>query len=147
LPRLERDRAISDITVGVGGDVSIDGRTVGAVAGQNLRGPLLLTTISGRPPDAGDEVTLGATTERQLGTHPGALVRVTVPAPAGRGRTSSYRVAGTAVFPPDIGTAGLGTGAVFTLGSLLGGSCAPGPAHEACLLRAVFASGGGTILV
>jgi hypothetical protein len=147
LPRLERDRAISDITVGVGGDVSIDGRTVGAVAGQSLRGRLLLTTISGHPPGAADELTLGATTERQLGTHVGARLRVTVPTPTGGTRTSSYRVAGTAVFPPDIGTAGLGTGAVLTLGALLGRSCAPGPAYEACLLRAVFASGGGTILV
>ena len=70
---------------GVGDDaVTINGRTVKAVAGQSLRGPLLFTAISGHLPAAADQVALGTTTLRQLGVHVGSPVRVTAPAP-GRG--------------------------------------------------------------
>jgi ABC-type lipoprotein release transport system permease subunit len=132
----------SDFTAGAGGDVSIDGHIVKALAGQSLRGSLLFTAISGRLPDAADQVALGATTLRQLGAHVGSLVRVTAPRSQGGSRTATYRVVGTAVFPPDFGTGGLGTGALFTLGGLLGTRCAPGPAQQACQLRSVISAGG-----
>jgi ABC-type lipoprotein release transport system permease subunit len=145
LTSLERDRAISDITAVAEEDVSINGQTVESLAGQSLRGQLLLTTTGGRLPDTADQVALGTTTLRQLGAHIGSLVRVTTPGPGGKSRTSSYKVAGTAVFAPDFDAAGLGTGAVFTLPGLLGTQCAPRPAQKACQLQAVGA--GGSFLV
>jgi hypothetical protein len=143
---LTGDRAISDVNLGVGEAVSINGRTVSAIAGQSLRGRLLLTTVSGRLPQADGEVALGATTLRQIGARIGSLVRVTAPGIRGRARTSLDRVVGTTVFAPNVGTAGLGTGAVLTLGGLLGDHCAPGRAGQACQVRAVTMAG-GVILV
>ena len=145
LTSLEGDRAISGITAVAEEDVSINGQTVESLAGQSLRGELLFTTAGGRLPDTTSQVALGTTTLRQLGAHIGSLVRVTRPGPGGQSRTSSYTVAGTAVFAPDFDTAGLGTGAVFTLPGLLGAQCTPGPAQRACQLRAV--STGGSFLV
>jgi ABC-type lipoprotein release transport system permease subunit len=143
---LTGDRAISDISLGVGEDVSINGRTVSGIAGQSLRGQLLLTKTSGRLPDADDQIALGATTLRQIGAHIGSLVRVTAPSARGRARTSTDRVVGTTVFAPNVGTAGLGTGAAFTLSGLLGDHCAPGRAGTVCQVRAVTKAG-GVILV
>ena len=142
---LEHDHAISAITAGIGGDVAIDGKVVDALAGQSLRGPLLLTTVTGRLPRADGEVDLGATTMRQLGVHIGSLVRVTISnSPASR--SSSFRVVGSSAFPPDFGVGGLGTGAVFTINGLLGGRCPPGPAQRACDIQAVD-TGQGAFLV
>ena len=143
---LTGDRAISDISLGVGEDVSIKGRTVSGIAGQSLRGQLLLTTTSGRLPGADDQIALGATTLRQIGAHIGSLVRVTAPGIRGGARTSTDRVVGTTVFAPNVGTAGLGTGAAFTLSGLLGDHCAPGRAGAVCQVRAVTRAG-GVILV
>jgi hypothetical protein len=143
---LTGDRAISDVNLGAGEDVSINGRTVSGIAGQSLRGRLLLTTVSGRLPRADDEIALGATTLRQIGARIGSLVRVAAPGIQGRARTSLDRVVGTAVFAPNVGTAGLGTGAVLTLDGLLGDHCAPGPGGTACQVRAVTEAG-GTMLV
>jgi hypothetical protein len=70
---------------------------------------------------------------------------VTAPRPGGGARTAWYRVTGTTVFPPESGSGGLGTGAVFTL-SLLGAPCGPGPALNACQIRAIL-SAGGEVLV
>jgi FtsX-like permease family len=144
--RLSGDRAISDVSLGVGEAVSINGRTVSGIAGQSLRGRLLLTTVTGRLPRADDEVALGATTLRQAGARIGSLVRVAAPGIRGRTRTSLDRVVGTTVFAPNVGTAGLGTGAVLTLGSLLGDHCAPGPAGTACQVRAVTEAGGAILV-
>jgi hypothetical protein len=146
---LERDPDITDIAIGGGGGVMIDGRVISALAGARLRGPLPLAASSGRLPSSVSEVALGATTLRQLGAHVGSDVRVTVPQPAGGTRTSWYRVTGTTVFAPSDGTGGLGTGAVFTLDGLLSPQCGrlpAGAAQNACRLRTVF-SVSGDILV
>ena len=140
---LAGDRAISDVSLGVGqDDVSINGTTVSAIAGQSLRGRLLLTPASGRLPGADDEIALGATTLRQVGAHIGSLVRVTAPGARGQARTSTDRVVGTTMFPPNVGTAGLGTGALLTPSGMLGDHCAPGPAGTACQVQAVSRAGG-----
>jgi hypothetical protein len=146
LASIQRSSAISDITAGVSTDVSINGQTVQSLAGRPVRGRLLLATVGGHLPDATDQVALGVITMRQLGAHVGSLVRVTIPGPGGRDRTAPYRVVGTTVFPPDFGSAGLGTGAVFTLGGLLGAQCVPGPAQQACQLRAVYQASGGFLV-
>ena len=146
---LERDKNISDVSVGGGGDVMIDGRVVVAVAGAPLRGPLLLELSAGRLPGTGPEVALGATTLRQLGAHIGSRVRVTVPRPTGGTRTSWYVVTGTAVFPAGWGTGGLGTGAAFPLDGLLSPQCASLPAgasQNACRLQAAVGVGGDVLV-
>jgi hypothetical protein len=127
--------------------VSINGRTVTGIATQTVRGRLLLATVSGRLQQAGDEVALGATTMRQVGAHIGSLVRVTVPGPGGRARTLTDRVVGTTLFAPNVGTAGLGTGAALTLGGLLGDHCDPGPAGTACQVRAATRAGTALVIV
>jgi hypothetical protein len=50
LGRLQHAGAISAITVGVSGDVTINGKSVDAIAGRSLRGPLLVTSTDGRLP-------------------------------------------------------------------------------------------------
>jgi FtsX-like permease family len=147
LTGIARDRAISDISLGVSEPVSINGRTVTGIAAQSVRGRLLLTTVSGRLPEAGGEVALGTTTMRQIGAHIGSLVRVTVPGARGRARTLAGRVVGTTVFAPNVGTAGLGTGAMLTLSGLLGDHCAPGPAGTACQVRALTLAGVAGVIV
>jgi hypothetical protein len=146
---LEHDPDITDIAIGGGGGVTINGRVISALSGASLRGPLPLVTTSGRLPRGTSEVALGATTLHQLGAHIGSDVRVTVQQPTGGSHTSSYRVTGTVVFAPSDGTGGLGSGAAFTLDGLLSPQCGrlpPGAAQDACRLRTVF-SVGGDILV
>ena len=139
---IERDRAISDISLGTSARVGIDGKSVAAIAGQRIRGHLLLTTIDGRLPVARNEIALGAATLRQAGAHIGSLIRVTVPGPRGGIRAASYRVVGTIVFPPGLSTGGLGRGASFTLGGLLDAQCARSPAQNACEFRVIGTDGG-----
>ena len=71
LTSLERDRGIADITGGIVGNPSINGVAVSGIVGESLRGPLLVTTTAGHPPQSDTEVALGATTEQQLGVHVG----------------------------------------------------------------------------
>ena len=142
---IERERGVTGITAGLSGDVRINGHTVAALAGQPIRGSLLLTTITGRLPEAPGEVTLGATTLREAGAHVGSLVRVSVPNASGGTRTSTYRVVGVTSFPPDFGTGGLGTGAVFDFAGF-GARCAPGTKPGRCAIDETY-NGAGVILV
>jgi hypothetical protein len=146
LSSIQHQRSVTDVTAGISGDVTIDGRTVNALGGQPVRGSLLLTTTVGHLPRAADEVSLGTTTLRQTGSHVGSLVRVTIPQPQGGSHTSMYRVVGTTSFPPDFGTGGLGTGAVFSIAGLSGASCPSGPAQQACFLRTVFDDDGAFLV-
>jgi putative ABC transport system permease protein len=121
--------------------VTVNGRTINAMAALGVRGPVLLTTITGHLPRAGDQVALGAITLRQLGARIGSLVRVTMPGT----RAAWFRVTGTTVFPPAF-SGELGTGAVFTVAGWLGGRCLPGPAYVPCQLRAVLSAGGSFLV-
>lgn len=142
---IERRPAVTGITAGVSGDVSINGHTVAALAGEPIRGSLLLTAITGRLPRAADEVTLGAATLREVGAHVGSVVRVSVPDTHGGTRTSKYRVVGVTSFPPDFGTGGLGAGAVFDFAGFRA-RCAPGTQHDRCVIDDTY-NGAGVILV
>jgi hypothetical protein len=107
---------------------------------------LLLTTISGRPPHSANEISLGATTMRALHAHLGSAVTVTTPKPGGGSHTSSFRVVGTTVFPPDFGAGGLGTGAVFTFAGFLGAQCPSGRSQARCEQNANEGGGGVYLL-
>ena len=135
---------IAAVMAGVGAAVTINGHLVDAVAGQSLRGPLLITTIDGRLPEAADQVVLGSKTMHQVGAHVGSTVRVALAASSPAGGTDGatkvrdYRVVGTTVLPADFNTQGLGTGAVFTLDGLLGRSCPSGTGARGCLVTSVL---------
>ncbi len=142
---VEQEHAVTAITAGISSDVSINGHTVAALGGAHLRGSLLLTTITGRLPSAPDEVTMGKKTLREVGAHLGSVVKASVPRPDGGTRTARYRVVGVTSFPPDFGTGGLGTGAIFDFAGL-GGRCAPGTGPRQCAVAVAYRSG-GVILV
>jgi ABC-type lipoprotein release transport system permease subunit len=146
LSGLLRYPSVTAVTAGISGDVLINGRTVDALAGQAERGGLLVSTVNGRLPGTAHEVTLGAKTMREIGARVGSAVHVTVPRPGGGRRTSSFTVAGTASFPPDFGTGGLGTGAVFTIDGYLGAQCPPGPSQRHCVAQATSNVGGAFLV-
>ena len=148
LDDLERP-GVAAITAGVGGDVSINGHVVDAVAGQSLRGPFLITIIDGRLPAADDEVVLGAKTMRQVGARVGSTVRIALSGSSSAGgatKVRSFRVVGTTVLPPDFNGAALGTGAVFTLDGLLGPVCPSGAGNHACLSALLVAESGAFLV-
>jgi hypothetical protein len=91
-------------------NVLLDGRPVGAIAYTQLRGaPIEPVVVSGRAPEAPDEVALGATTLHALQKRVGDTV-----AAAGRTARVQYRVVGTAVFPSLGQPQPLADGAAFT---------------------------------
>ncbi len=148
LDDLERP-GVAAITAGVGGDVSINGHVVDALAGQRLRGPYLITTIDGRPATADDEVVLGAKTMRQVGARVGSTVRVALSGSSSAGgatKVRSFRVVGTTVLPPDFNGAALGTGAVFTLDGLVGPVCPSDARNHACLSALLVADSGAFLV-
>jgi FtsX-like permease family len=144
LSSLERP-GIRSITEGIGGDITINGHEIDALAVRTLRGQYLVTMTSGRIP-VGNEVILGSTTLRLVGAHVGSLVHVGMAGSPGRTASRAYRVVGTAVFPPDFNSQGLGTGAGFTLDGFLGSQCPPGKARPACELQTVIDQGGSFVV-
>jgi ABC-type lipoprotein release transport system permease subunit len=132
---LERDPAITGIMLGVRGEVSINGKSVFALAGKAVRGPLLLSVVEGRLPAHDGEVVLGATTLHAVAAHVGSRVRVTVQVPTGGTRSAAFRVVGTVSFPGQFGLGGLGTGAAFTLSGYQNVVCPPAPTQGVCLAK------------
>jgi hypothetical protein len=143
LAHLERPQAITDVTVGITGNLVIDGHVVISLVAQNLRGRLLMTTVAGRLPSGQGEVALGATTLHQLGLHLGSTVLVS----AGKALPESRsRVVGEVVFAPNAQTGGLGTGALALLSNVLAKRCPPGPGEPACLVQTAIGAGGAFIV-
>lgn len=141
LHAIERHPGVIGITAGVGGPVTIDGKVVDALAGDSLRGPLVIPLTGGRYAASDDEVVLGPKTLSELGAHVGSTVRVSV----GNGDARPFRVVGTAVLPPDFNSQGLGSGAIFTVGALSGSSCHNGADH-ACLESSIVAETGSFLV-
>ena len=137
---------ISAVTMGVAGAVEINGKVVDALAGQSLRGPLLVTASDGRTPSSAHEVVLGASTMRQVGARVGSVVHVTSPSSNGGIRSGSFTVVGTGVFPPDFNSQGLGTGAIFRLSSVAGSPCPSGPGARDCEIEKVARLGGAVLV-
>ena len=129
---LEHNPAVTGIMLGTRNEVSIKGVSVFAVAGQAVRGPLLLSSVQGRLPRTPREIDLGTTTLGQVGAHIGSLVPVTVQGPDGGTHTASFRVVGTDSFPGQFGLGGLGTGAAFTLNGYEQVACPPVPEQARC---------------
>ena len=124
---LRADPAISGITEGVGTEVTIKGISVAAIALNSIRGPLLLSTVTGFAPTKTGEMGLGASTMRRVDAHVGSVIPVTVQLPTGGTCTTHFRVVSQVSFPADFGNGGLGTGAVFSSGGYLDAVCPRGP--------------------
>jgi hypothetical protein len=107
-----------------------------------------MTTTTGSPPTAADQVLLGAKTMQQLRVHIGSTVRVNFPSTrAGPGQSQRFTVVGTTVLPPYFNPrGGLGTGAIFTLGALTGHNCGSGPDAKACIVSSVTATSGAFLV-
>ena len=91
-------------------NIQLDGRPATALAYTQLRGgPIDPDVVSGRAPNAPNEVALGATTLRVLGKHVGDTVQL-----AARSTTLDYRIVGTVVFPSLGQAQPLADGAAFT---------------------------------
>ena len=123
---LEHDHSITAIMLAATDEVSINGDDVLALAGKAQRGPILLSKVDGRLPTGDEDIALGVTTMHQVGAHVGSIVRVTVQRPTGGSRTVPFHVVGTASFPSETGSGGLGTGSAFTLAGYLNAVCPPG---------------------
>ena len=133
LRSLEHDKAVTAITAGVGsGLIAVNKVNVGAISGSSLRGPLLFSTVDGRTPSADDQIGLGVTTMRQVGTHLGSVVKVTVTTHSGAKRTEPFRVVSQNSFPQYGGFVSLGTGVLLTTTGLERAACLPGPTLARC---------------
>jgi hypothetical protein len=147
LKKLEADPSVTAITQGIGGSaVTVNGVTTDVIAGDPIRGGVLVSSISGRIPTAPGEIALGSTTMSETHAHVGSIVSVTVAgAGTSTGRTSKLRVVGTAAFPPDFGVVGLGRGAILSIPGYIDASCPDGSAGAAC--RTAAASGLSYVLL
>ncbi len=132
LRSIEQNGNISGITRVVATQVSIDHTTIGTLAVDALRGPLLFSTVGGRLPNGDGQIGLGAATMRQVNAHVGSLVRVGVTTPSGGKRTVPFRVVATIPLPVVDGFTGLGNGAVITLSGYEAAVCPSAVGREAC---------------
>jgi hypothetical protein len=145
LDTLERDPAVTAVTGGINGDVSINGHILDALAGLPLKGSMYATNVSGGQPTRDDQIVVGTVTLRQLGAHIGSWVDVSVPL-GNKVVSSRFQVVGTAVFPSDFSADTLGTGAGFPLDALLGGKCGRAPSRQECELGALVAKNGSFVV-
>ncbi len=146
LRSLEHDPAVTGITHGFGTEISINKVVVGAVAGSAVRGPVLLSTVTGHFPARDDEIGLGASTMRQAGAHLRSVIPVTVTGPSGTKRTVRFRVVAEISFPVLSGIAGLGSGAAFTIPGYEEAACPAGPTQAQCEQAIAGTSNGGLLV-
>jgi hypothetical protein len=132
LTELQRDRAISRITLVSVPAIAVNDVSVRAIAATAVRGRMLLSAAQGRLPAGSGQMALGASTMRRIGARIGSLVQVTVTSPAGAPHARRFRVVGLLAFPGDFGTGGLGTGAALTTAGYIAAQCPPSPGQTEC---------------
>ena len=139
LTSLEHNPAVTAITEGIGGgDITVNGKIVGSIAGTSIKGPLLFSTVAGTLPVADDQVGLGISTMHQVGAHIGSVVDITFITRSGAPHTEPYRVVSQIAFPQLGGFVSLGTGVLMTTAGLIHVACLPGPTLALC--RRAFAA-------
>ena len=144
LTSLEHNPAVTAITEGVGaGDVTVNGKIVGAIAGTSVKGPLLFSTVAGTLPVGDDQVGLGVSTMHQVGAHIGSVVDITFTTHSGAPHTEPYRVVSQVSFPQFGGFVSLGTGILTTTAGLIHVACLPGPQFALCRQKVANIGGGG----
>ena len=146
LRALEHNPGVASITHGITTETLINGVAVGGIATTSIRGPVLLSTVTGHLPSSDREIGLGAATMRQVHAHIGSIVSVTVPLPSGSRRTLLFKVVDQISFPVLGGAVGLGIGAAFSLSGYEAAICPP-TLHPAACKAAAAQTGGGGLLV
>jgi len=147
LRNLEHNKAVTGITEGIAAEISVNKVAVGAIAGTAIRGQLLLSTVNGHLPINDHQIGLGETTMRQVGTHVGSLVHVTVSSPSGERRTATFQVVSQVSLPVLGGTVSLGSGAVLTTAGYEDTACPRSPGRAGCIEAALGTTNGGGMLV
>ena len=144
LASLEHDPAVTAITEGVGaGDVTVNGKIVGAIAGTPVKGPFLFSTVAGKLPVGDDQVGLGVSTMHLVGARIGSLVDITFATHSGAPHTEPYRVVSQVSFPQLGGFVSLGRGILTTTAGLIHVACLPGPQLALCRQKVANIGGGG----
>ena len=144
LTSLEHNPAVIAITEGVGaGDVTLNGKIVGGIAGTSVKGPLLFSTVAGTLPVGDDQVGLGVSTMHQVGAHIGSVVDITFTTHSGAPHTEPYRVVSQISFPQFGGFVSLGTGILTTTAGLVHVACLPGPQLALCRQKVANIGKGG----
>ncbi len=144
LTSLQHNPAVTAITEGVGaGDVRVNGKLVGGIAGTSVKGPLLFSAVTGTLPVTDDQVGLGVSTMRQVGAHIGSVVDITFTTHSGVPRTEPYRVVSQISFPQFGGFVSLGSGILTTTAGLVRVGCLPGPQLALCRQKVANIGGGG----
>ena len=147
LTSLARNPAVNAVTLGLGaGDVMIDGKIVGAIVGNPVKGPALFSTVAGTPPVGDDEMGLGISTMHLVGARIGSVADITFTTHSGALRTVAYRVVAQISFPQEGGFVSLGTGILLTTAGLVHAACPPGPQFALCRQKVAGNDSGGGIL-
>jgi hypothetical protein len=108
-PALSNDHAVGALAVGTVSQLELDRHRVDVLALEQVRGEVVPTVVSGRPPRRPDELLLGARTLDKLHKRVDDVVTARLGP-----RTARLRVVGRGVFP-DFGDAGqLGDGGLMT---------------------------------
>lgn len=106
---LANDHAVAALAVGTVSQLELDRHRVDVLALEQVRGEVVPTVVSGRPPRRPDEVLLGARTLHKVNKRVGDFVTARLGP-----RTARLHVVGRGVFP-DFGDAGqLGDGALMS---------------------------------
>jgi hypothetical protein len=146
LKSLEHNSAVIGITHGIAlPAISINGVTVGAIAGAPIRGRLPLSTVNGHLPSGDGQIGLGVSTMHQVGAQLGSVVQVTASTPSGKRRTVPFRVVSQVSLPVLGNAVSLGTGAIFTLGGYEAAACTTAPKQASCRQQIAHNVNGGTL--
>jgi hypothetical protein len=147
LKSLEHNSAVTGITRGIAlPAISINGVTVGAIAGAPIRGQLLLSTVNGHLPNGDGQIGLGVTTLHQVDAQLGSVVRVTASTPSGERRTVSFRVVSQVSLPVLGNAVSLGNGAIFTLAGYEAAACTTDPKQASCRQQIAHDVNGGMLV-
>jgi len=148
LTSLQHDPAVTAVTLGLGaGELMLNGKIVGAIVGNSVKGPVLFSTVAGTPPVGDDQVGLGVSTMHQVGAHIGSVVEITFTTRSGALRSEAYRVDSQISFPQEGGFVSLGTGILLSTAGLVHAACPPGPQLALCRQKVAGNISGGGIRV
>lgn len=116
-------------------EVTINGVETNLLAFSSAKGPVVLTSTSGRFPKALGQADLGSQTLAEARSRVGGVVRLAVIAPNGHTTTSPVRVAGTTIFPPVLsgGADGLGDGVAVPLPEIASFFCGTSSPSSPCV--------------
>jgi hypothetical protein len=147
LKSLLHDDTVTGVTRGIAlPAIVINNVTVGAIAGDAIKGPLLISTVKGHLPEAPGQVGLGVTTLHQVGGSVGSTVRVTITSPSGQRLTVPFHVVSQVSLPVLGNAVSLGTGAVFTLSGYEDAACTNSPRQVPCKEAVAHNVSGGMLV-